>query len=69
MGVTTQAAFVQSMMVVFAGGTTGLSAAVTGVRLSMVEGGDRIERGKDDGITDVTKSNSSYHNVSDGPTC
>ena len=30
LGVTTQAAFVQSMIVVFAGGKTGLSAVVTG---------------------------------------
>lgn len=30
MGVTTQAAFVQSMILVFAGGKTGLSAVVTG---------------------------------------
>lgn len=29
-GVTTQAAFVESMIVVFAGGKTGLSAVVTG---------------------------------------
>lgn len=30
MGVTTQAAFVQSMIVLFVGGRTGLSAVVTG---------------------------------------
>lgn len=30
MGATTQAAFVQSMLVVFAGGRTGLSTLVTG---------------------------------------
>ncbi|CAN0022943.1 unnamed protein product [Ectocarpus sp. 6 AP-2014] len=35
MGVTTQAAFVQSMILVFAGGKTGLSAVVTGALLLM----------------------------------
>lgn len=35
-GVTTQAAFVESMIIVFAGGKTGLSAVVTGALYAYV---------------------------------
>lgn len=52
MGVTTQAAFVQSMILVFAGGRTGLSAVVTGASVHHA-----IQ------IPNVDPSNAEYYNV------